>query len=291
MQSSSSHVWLSSLALAFALALGAGTGCYYASDPTGTGDGVDASIASNEFPCEAAKVLATCWSCHGTPVRGGATFSLDKMSDLRAPSSVAPAQTQAARSLLRLRDTASPMPPRGYPRPSDAEIAAFSTWIDNGMPAGTCNGLPDPNEPAPVICTSGQHWTGGNHESPDMNPGLACRACHLRDEPQKAYFFMGTVYPTLHEGNTCYSAVPAGTKVEILDANGAVAVTMQVRAQGNFYSRSTTAGITLPYTARVVSPAGSVVTMTSKQTNGDCNACHTEQGTMSALGRILLPTP
>ncbi len=276
---------------AMTLALVASGGCYYATDAGGADDGTTPPVDSTEFPCEAAKVLSTCWSCHGTPLRGGATFSLDKLSDLRAMSTVAPTATQAARSLIRLRQTTNPMPPRGYPAPSAADITAFEGWISAGMPGGTCTGT-DPVGPAPTVCTSGTKWTGGNNESKDMNPGLACRACHLRDEPQKAYFFMGTVYPTLHEQDLCNSqGIPVGTKVEILDASGVVATTMTVRPSGNFYSRTVAAGITLPYTARVVTPSGSVIAMNTKQTNGDCNSCHTEQGTSGAAGRILLPTP
>ena len=262
-------------------------GCYYASE-SGAGD--PPPVNSDEFPCEAAAVLSTCWSCHGSPPRGGADVSLDTIAAMEAGSTVAPGQNLAERSLVRLRDTVKPMPPRGYPRPTDPQIAAFEAWIGDGMPPGSCNGT-NPDDPAPTVCTSGTRWTGGNRESPDMNPGLACRACHLRDEPQKAYFFMGTVYPTLHEQDACNSTVPTGTRVEILDASGAVRVTMQVRGSGNFYSRATSAGLTLPYTARVVSAAGSVIEMTTKQTSGDCNACHTEQGAEGAVGRILFPTP
>ena len=66
---------------------------------------------------------------------------------------------------------------------------------------------------------------------------------------------------------------------------------MLVRPQGNFHSPTTVAGLTLPYTARVVSPSGSIIAMMTKQTSGDCNTCHTEQGADGAAGRILLPTP
>ena len=105
----------------------------------------------------------------------------------------------AERSLIRLRDAADPMPPVGYPTPTAAEVTDFANWIANGMPAGTCAGT-NPNQPAPTVCTSGSKWpAGSNAEDPDMNPGLACRACHLQREPQKAYYFAGTVYPTLHE--------------------------------------------------------------------------------------------
>ncbi|HVV84949.1 MAG TPA: hypothetical protein VHE35_17920 [Kofleriaceae bacterium] len=276
--------------VSLAAALGGGAaGCYYASDAGSSGDTPPAD--SDQFPCEAAKLLSTCWACHGTPPRGGAEISLDKLTDLTAASMAAPGQSVAQRALARLRDTNDPMPPVGYPRPSDADITAFEGWVDGGMPGGTCSSTSNPGDPAPTVCTSGSKWTGGNRESSDMNPGLPCRECHLRDEPRKAYFFMGTVYPTLHEQDLCYSRVPTGTRVEILDASGAVRATMQVRAEGNFYSNSTSISFNLPYTARVVSPSGSTIAMTTPQTDGDCNGCHTEQGASDAIGRILLPTP
>lgn len=299
MPSTLSLRWLAGVTVALATA----GGCYAPSDLASTDGGpadVDATpgptvdagpVTSAELPCAAADALATCLACHGTPLRGGATLALDTLAALRAPSPSFPGTTVAARSLVRMRAVTAPMPPTGYPGPSAAQIAAFSTWVSASTPAGTCNTVPDPTVPAPTVCTSGRKWTGGNSENPDMNPGLACRACHLSHAADKAYFFMGTVYPTLHEQDTCNSTAPVGTKVQILDAHGVVAVTMTVRTSGNFYSRATTAGITLPYTARVVSPSGSVISMTTPQTNGDCNSCHTEQGTMSALGRVLMPTP
>ena len=162
------------------------------------------------------------------------------------------------------------------------------------MPAGSCEGVTPPpgtGEPAPTVCTSGQKFpVQFDDGSPDMNPGLPCRACHLQREEEEARFFMGTVYPTLHEEDRCYSNVPAGTRVEIIDANGNVALTLPVRPRGNFMSTSLNAGIALPFTARVVSPTGGVTQMMTPQTTGDCNGCHTEQGANGAPGRILLPS-
>ena len=51
---------------------------------------------------------------------------------------------------------------------------------------------------------------------------------------------------------------------------------------------ATTTTIQLPYTARVVAN-GKVSAMTTPQTNGDCNSCHTQRGDNVAPGRILLP--
>jgi hypothetical protein len=131
---------------------------------------------------------------------------------------------------------------------------------------------------------------------------MACRACHqgqnfLSQNPQgvssssHVFDFMGKVFPTLHEKNTCLAKPPGTVTVEIIDANGAVAVTMMTsvssNGSGNFYSGANL-NVHLPYTARVLFN-GKVNTMTTPQTVGDCNTCHTEQGVNGAPGRILWP--
>lgn len=70
-------------------------------------------------------------------------------------------------------------------------------------------------------------------------------------------------------------------------------LTLAPNSVGNFYSSSVTADTPIPYTARVVSN-GLMRAMTTPQT-GDCNACHTEQGTTistgAEAGRIVWPAP
>ncbi|MGE0869769.1 MAG: hypothetical protein AB7P03_14485 [Kofleriaceae bacterium] len=271
-------------------------GCYYANEPEANPGDAPPVLMNGELPCEVAEVLATCWGCHADPPRGGAPMSLTTRADLAAMSLVDPSATIAQRSLVRLRDDQQPMPPRGRPRPSDIAIEKFAAWVNAGMPEGACGEPPPPDagmspdaEPAMTVCSSGETWPMGPPPGPDMNPGRACRTCHLNAAPERAFFFMGTVYPTLHEQDRCHSTVPTGTRVEILDANGEVALTMQVRKKGNFFSPSLDAQLPLPFTARVVGPNGTVKQMNTPQMNGDCNSCHTEQGMFGAPGRILLP--
>jgi hypothetical protein len=195
------------------------------------------------------------------------------------------------------------MPPLPYPRMSTAEIQAFTNWVSAGTPAGTCSAVPDGGTttppPAQTGCSSNSYWNFGTLGRDYMNPGLACRSCHLGNnfqnqnpgrvaQPNRAYYFMGTVFPSLHEKDTC-NANPGNVVVEILDASGAVKVRMGVNSpSGNFFSGSTSAGFAMPYTARVVAN-GKTVAMGSKQTDGDCNTCHTEQGLNGAPGRITVP--
>jgi hypothetical protein len=155
--------------------------------------------------------------------------------------------------------------------------------LDAGM------GEPDAG-PAPTVCTSGSMWTSGNLGSSNMNPGQACVTCHKTQKPSRAYYFMGTAYPTAHEQTNCNAAPPSGIVVEIIDANGNTALTLPVRSpSGNFFSTSTSAGIALPYRARIRNAQGATLEMTTPQMNGDCNSCHTEQGANGAPGRIVWP--
>ncbi len=152
----------------------------------------------------------------------------------------------------------------------------------------------------PVTCVSNVKWTMGNQGNEGMNPGLACRSCHLgqnfmgqnpnlESNQSWAMFFMGTVYSGFNEANLCLAkSVPAGTVVEILDSTGALVLTLPVNAAGNFRSNSVDAGLSLPYRARVRSN-GMLRAMGAAQMNGDCNSCHTEQGRESAPGRIVWP--
>ncbi|NOK32766.1 hypothetical protein HMI49_06085 [Corallococcus exercitus] len=158
--------------------------------------------------------------------------------------------------------------------------------VDAGMEAGVDAG------PAPTTCASGSIWTESSGDTgPTMAPGYACRSCHLRQAPTLAYYFMGTVFPTLHEKDGCDARLlePSRVKVEILDAEGQVRLTLVPNAAGNVLSTTLQPSFPLPYRARLVGPDGTSRTMVTPQSSGDCNTCHTEQGTQGAPGRIALP--
>jgi len=161
---------------------------------------------------------------------------------------------------------------------------------------GTSPGNGFVTAPAGTTCASGLVYQG-NAESPEMNPGMACKSCHAGENfqnqnpgglssPENVRFFMGTAYASYREADGCKSAnVPADAKVEILDASDVVQVTMTVNAAGNFFSSKSTAGFTLPYKARIVAN-GKTMAMATPQMDGDCNTCHTDSGRNGAPGRI-----
>jgi hypothetical protein len=279
---------------------------------TGTGGGTGGAGGSTSYdlPCAIAETLVThCSACHGPVPTGGATFSLSSRADLTASSPIDAAMTIAQRAVIRMERPVAPMPPAPRPRVGAAELQAFSTWVTSGMPMGSCSqvdagsadaGPPIDAGPQPTDCASGNFWTVGNDGSESMNPGMACRSCHLGqnfmgqnpggdDETDRAYFFMGTVFAGLHAKDRCLSPPPAGGKIEIIDKNGAVAQTINVtNSSGNFRSNSLTTTVQLPYTVRI-SANGRTGMMLTPQTNGDCNSCHTEQGAQGAPGRIYWP--
>jgi hypothetical protein len=267
----------------------------------GGGSGSGGGTASGDFAglnCEVADLMAAkCTSCHGRPLTGGAPFPLLSRADLIAPSPSYPGKTIAERSLVRMQATVGPMPPAPAPLATAIEISAFNTWLTAGTPEQTCGMVPDAGMgnpdagPAPTTCSSGIKWLlGDNVGSVHMNPGRPCRQCHVTREPFRAYFFMGTVYPSTHEQDRCNANPPAGLVVDIIDANGNIAQTLTVRyPSGNFYSSSVNTSIALPYKARVRDSQGRTLTMNTPQMNGDCNTCHTEQGTNGAAGRIVWP--
>jgi mono/diheme cytochrome c family protein len=264
------------LAIACAAAIGSGLGCSGTSgDVSGPPTGTTTGTIVTDLPCDVETVLATrCWACHGDAPALGLP-SLTSVAAFTSPATTEPTQTRGAVALSRMEATAQPMPPPPAARATADEIAVVSTWIAAGMPAGTgC---------APV-CSSGKTWTGGNQESPRMNPGMACIACHSMDEGPR-FSIAGTLYPTIHEPDRCDGADAAtGAQVIITGADGQT-LTLVPNAAGNFYSELS---IAKPFRAKVVTASGERA-MTAEQTSGDCNGCHTEAGANGAPGRITLP--
>lgn len=270
---------------------GPGTG---ASGASGSVDGDPTSVANAAFPCEVATLIASrCLGCHGTTLQGGAPMPLVTAADFSAIASYDDKSTVAERSLVRMQETKSPMPPKPESPVSAADLAAFQAWIASGLPSGRCDAndggpiAPSPYD-TPEICTSNTQWTGGNHESAFMRPGFACISCH--EEKHGPFFtFAGTAYPSAHEPDDCNgassSSAGTGAVVEITDAVGEIR-TMKVNKVGNFYGNLK--GLTMPYTARVL-VGEKERAMTTPADSGDCNGCHTLEGKDGAPGRIVLP--
>jgi hypothetical protein len=161
-----------------------------------------------------------------------------------------------------------------------------------------------------------------------MNPGMACVSCHRRregggdddvepmlvrkdgegeggegrgggegeggdDEGGPRLAFAGTVYPSAHEPNRCMGSDSRGAQVVILDSAGRT-FTAEVNGAGNYFMLASQASPRPPLRAKVVFQGRERV-MIGAVPSGDCNACHTQNGSTvvaggpRAPGRILLP--
>jgi len=261
---------------------------------TGGGSGIGgAGGAGNAgLPCNVQAVYQThCTSCHAAAPINGAPMPLVTRANLMAPSVSDTTMTYAQRTVVRMQSTASPMPPPPGTMVSAPEIQTVQSWISAGYPAGTCStgsgadaGAPDPLGAAPT-CTSGTTWTGGNQGSAVMNPGRACISCHASNGEAPQFTIAGTIYPTGHEPDLCNGANGTnGARVVVVDAANHT-VTLTPNAAGNF---SYTGTIATPYTAKVTYQGRERI-MPVAQTSGDCNSCHTQNGSSGAPGRITLP--
>jgi len=237
------------------------------------------------LPCDVRAALEdACTACHSSPPTSEAPQQLVSRMDFFLPSSN-DAQNLGQRSAARLHDPLLPMPPRSEPPMSADELATLDRWFLDGMPGGSCGEIPA-RYTIPT-CASGVLWQG-SIDNTIMDPGKDCMNCHQSEAPQFAYFFIGTVFPAYHEGNDCEDAPPADGRIEILDARGKVTLTLTPNSVGNFYSSSLTPDVPVPYTARLVAN-GVTRAMTTAQMTGNCNECHTEQGTTTTSNGPLAP--
>lgn len=128
-------------------------------------------------------------------------------------------------------------------------------------------------------CSTGAAWTGGEGER--MDPGRACIECHSKGGGPR-FTFAGTVMGKLTEEDNCIG--PTGAQVILVGADGK-AVSITTNDVGNF---RTNLPLALPYRAKIVAN-GKTKEMTTPQTSGDCNACHTKTGANAAPGRLTMP--
>lgn len=287
-----------------------------ASQPDASDDGsapVDGGLPAttqtetpDDLPCAVADILTReCVSCHGpTLASGGVDVTHVEAMDALSPDYAS--VTVAERCLVRMQSATLPMPPSG-PSPTSAEVATLRAWIDAGTPTrasddASCDtsggtdpivptttppptGSTDPLNASPT-CTSAtlvaRTGDDGVTGDADMNPGVACLACH------KSKRVGGTLYPTGHEPDLC-NGIGDGAQVIIADASGAT-YTLPVAASGNFQLKGVAGATSLkmPYTAKVVYN-GKTRAMLSAQYDADCNACHSASGTQGAPGRVTLP--
>jgi uncharacterized membrane protein len=278
---------------------------------TGTGGATGAGGAGGGavvgLPCDVQTVFQShCTTCHAATPNSGAPMPLVTRANLVAPSFANAAQTFAQRAVMRMQGNPSQMPPPPGTPPTATEIQSVSNWIAAGYPAGTCGTTVSPPPPDPFTaapkCTSNTFWNPANEGSALMNPGLSCLSCHTggggggNSGPgggdnggggeAALYTIAGTLYPSAHEPDLCNGSdgTMNGARVVILDAANQT-ITLTPNAAGNFFYAG---AVTFPFHAKVTFQGRERI-MTAAQSNGSCNACHTQTGASGAPGRILLP--
>ncbi len=132
-----------------------------------------------------------------------------------------------------------------------------------------------------ATCSTDSYWTGGNEESPNMNPGQDCIACHNSGEGPN-FTLAGTVMGAYDDPDDCNGI--EDVRVRVTDADG-VETVLTSNGAGNFY---TDEDIAMPYTI-VLERDGETLEMNGAQSDGACGSCHTAEGASSAPGRVVAP--
>ncbi len=142
-----------------------------------------------------------------------------------------------------------------------------------------------------ATCTSGMVWTAASPNDPLMRPGEGCNvssACHGAGAAA-IWSVAGTIYPTGHEPNDCegFSNTSSnGVGIVITDAMGGV-LPLAPNTVGNFYYSG---ALAFPIQAKLISFAtGAERAMVGPVSSGDCNSCHTQDGSSGAPGRLTVP--
>lgn len=158
-----------------------------------------------------------------------------------------------------------------------ALLLTSACWFDSRF-----EGVPE------AICASGEIWTYTDKDSPLMNPGRSCVACHAEEnDPTHAplYSVAGTVMEDLHDDDDCRGS--AGMSVILTGADG-VEWVMTGNSAGNFWLEPD-AVVALPFLARIVDADGNERIKQNPVAEGDCASCHTRDGAGGALGRLIPP--
>jgi hypothetical protein len=102
--------------------------------------------------CDAIGVIrGNCQNCHGASRMYGAPMSMVTYDDLQKPAVTDATKKVYQLVALRIHDANKPMPPSGFSRLADPDLATLDGWIGGGALPGadpTCGGAATANPPA-----------------------------------------------------------------------------------------------------------------------------------------------
>jgi hypothetical protein len=243
-------------------------------------------VSDAGLPCDVVQALSLCVSCHSDPPCGGAIGSLYTYADLMSLAPNDSSKTMAQMAVVRMQDSAAPMPPAPIEPATSTQIQTMMGWLAAGSPTGTCGPPPDTTFAGDPVCASGHFYQGDGGAG--RSPGLPCPECEPADAGLLAPL-AGTVFAAGKVPDGCLppaSVDMTKASVQITDANGQP-YTIPVGADGNFRS-DPSQKIVFPFTAQITY-MGKTRPMLYDQPTGDCNFCHTAAGAHWAPGRITLP--
>jgi hypothetical protein len=242
-----------------------------------------ASGGAGGLPCDVASVLAAkCTSCHSDPPINNALSGLVTYADLTATAKEDATRNEAQLSVVRMQNTASPMPPTSVSvTATAADVATLQNWINAGYPTGSCGsdaGSDSGPGPSPSNVFTGQPAFRSQTGPNSHNAGQDCMGCHANGNGEAPRFsFAGTLY----DG---HGQPVAGAEVRVVDKNG-VGASAYTGSNGNFYRQGTP--IATPGQAGARN-ASATAAMISAVTAPGCSSCHCS-GSSCATTQMHLP--
>lgn len=238
-----------------------------------------------------------CTACHDQEPAFGATVPLVRWEDFHTDTPLSagvPLFTDLAERLNALDGRRMPPAPSAMSAP---EKGLLLQWLNAGAPQYACdaNGQPVMPSTAPPesTCHSGVSYTyptGGNFPTSfAMFPDADCVSCHRLNQVLPRVVLAGTVFSGIRERDNCFAqatdpAAPSASLVVEVEDSAGQAWELPVFNSGNFVlSTHSDKMLTPPFRVAVFNKAtGARRRMMNEVSEGSCNRCHTERGTLPA---------
>jgi hypothetical protein len=146
---------------------------------TGGSNAGGSGTTGGGMPCAVQELLVNrCQQCHSDPPQFGAPMPLVTREHLLAAAPSDGSTSAGARSVVRMKDGAKPMPQPPNPPATAAEIAALEAWVSGGMPAveETCGGGGSGGDGGSGGSSGGSGGSGGSGQTVACTPDVVVKA-------------------------------------------------------------------------------------------------------------------